>query len=364
MHFRADPMFPGDLLDAAARFALDTAALPPDAAWQQARAMGWHVMLVDEARGGAGGTLADLAAVVEGCARHAAALPIVRRCALAPALLMAARTPSADAALRALAAGTLDVDVASGCCLEVDRLGDGSVRVHGTIDGADAALPATHLLVPAPGALLLVPRDRLPTTWPRVRGIDGACTADVAVSGLDLPPDVVLASGSTAAAATAAEDVAMLVTAIEIAATLGALVEHCIAHLSTRIQFGVALATFQVLRHRVVEMYVQYEAASVMLARLTSEAVGQGAASSRDIALAKLYLNDLARRGAEAAIQLHGGMGMTPELPATRLAQRLLAAEFEYGDRLALLDRLELMAPAHHDAPNHDAVAPMLTGTT
>nr|HMS79686.1 hypothetical protein [Burkholderiaceae bacterium] len=54
-----------------------------------------------------------------------------------------------------------------------------------------------------------------------------------------------------------------------------------------------------------------------------------------------------------ASIQLHGGMGMTAELPATRLARRLIVAEFEHGDRTQLLARLAapariapLLAPA------------------
>ena len=50
-----------------------------------------------------------------------------------------------------------------------------------------------------------------------------------------------------------------------------------------------------------------------------------------DVALAKLYLGQAARQAAETIIQLHGGMGMTEELPVTRLNKRLLMAEFDYG---------------------------------
>jgi alkylation response protein AidB-like acyl-CoA dehydrogenase len=142
-------------------------------------------------------------------------------------------------------------------------------------------------------------------------------------------------------AAAVSEDLATLATALDIAATLGASIEHCIAYLSARVQFGVALASFQVLRHKVVELYVDYESASVLLARLVAETVASGQLASRDASLCKLYLNALARRGAETAIQLHGGMGMTAELPATRLARRLLCAEFEHGDRFAQLSRLQ-----------------------
>lgn len=351
MHFRADPMFPGDLHDAAARFAADAAAIDAGAAWLQARSMGWPALIVDEARGGAGGTLADFAAVLEASARQGGTLPLVRRCALAPALLMAAQTPAADAALRALCAGGIDLDVAGGAALEVAPAAGGGVRLAGTLELVDAALPFTHTLVATPQWLLLVPREALPAAWPCHLGLDGARTADLAVHGVELPAAAVLARGEAAVAvARTGADLGALATCIEIAATLGALLEHCIAHLSTRVQFGVALATFQVLRHAVVDLYVNYESASVLLARQVADTVAGGRLAGRDAALAKLYLNSLARHGAETAIQLHGGMGMTTELPATRLAQRLLAAEFEHGDRLALLEQLEQLPRGSADA--------------
>lgn len=342
MNFTADTMFPGDLFEAASRFAADSvAAGDRHDAWRQAAAMGWPALLVDEARGGAGGTLADLGAVIEGCARHALGLPLVRRCAQVPAMLMAAGSPAADEALQALCAGEIDIDVADGASLTATPLQGGGVRLAGTLEAVDGELPFTHLLVAAGDQLLLVPQSALPAYVERYVGIDGARIADHPVTGLELPASAVLQSGDAARrAAATAQDLGTFATTLDIAATLGATIEHCIAYLSTRVQFGVALATFQVLRHQVVELYVDYESASVLLARLVADTVASGQLAARDAALCKLYLNNLARRGAEASIQLHGGMGMTAELPATRLARRLLCAEFEHGDRFAQLARL------------------------
>lgn len=342
MPFSADTMFPGDLFEAASRFAADSvAAADRPGAWRQAVAMGWPALLVDEARGGAGGTLADLGAVLEGCARHALGLPLVRRCAQVPAMLMAAGSPAADDALQALCSGEIDIDAAEGATLGATPLQGGGVRLSGTLEGVDAELPFTHVLVLAGDQLLLVPYAVLPAPAARYVGIDGARIADHAVTGLELPAGAVLQSGDAARrAAATAQDLATFATTLDMAATLGATIEHCIAYLSTRVQFGVALSTFQVLRHQVVELYVAYESASVLLARLVADTVASGQLASRDAALCKLYLNELARRSAEASIQLHGGMGMTAELPAARLARRLLCAEFEHGDRFAHLARL------------------------
>lgn len=339
MQFSADTMFPGDLFEAASRFAADAvAAGDRPAAWRQVLAMGWPAMLVEEARGGPGGTLADLGAVLEGCSRHALGLPLLRRCAQAPALLMAAGSAAADAALRALCGGEIDLDVADGLALVATPLAGGGVRLSGTLEGVDAELPFTHVLVATGEQLLMLPAEALPAATQRYVGIDGARIADHAVTDLELPAAALLQTGEAARCAAArAQDLASLASTLDIAATLGATIEHCIAYLSTRVQFGVALSTFQVLRHQVVELYVGYESASVLLARLVADTVASGQLASRDAALCKLYLNALARRGAEASIQLHGGMGMTAELPAGRLARRLLCAEFEQGDRFTQL---------------------------
>ena len=352
MSFQTATMFAGDLLDAAARFAADMAAVGPaalPAAWAQARQMGWPTLLVPEAMGGPGGTLADLGAVVEGTARHALALPLARRCAQAPALLMALGDAGAPT-LRALCANDIDIDVPDSSGLRVTPAAgshgtaagsSGGVRVSGTLEMLDLSLPASHRLVVAGGFALLVPDALLPAPATRHVGIDGRRWADVQLDGLVLPASAVLARGpAVVVAAQAAADLAALATAIEMAATLGAMVEHDIAYLLQRQQFGTALATFQVLRHRVVELYVDHECACALLSRIVSDTLASGALSPRDAALAKLHLNPVARRSAEASMQLHGGMGMTAELPATRLARRLIVAEFDNGDRQQLLARL------------------------
>lgn len=352
MSFTADTMFPGDLFDATARFAIDmNASATRQDAWRQAAAMGWPALLIGEARGGTGGSLSDLGAVIEACARQALGLPLVRRCAMAAVMLThAANDAACDAAndtLRALAAGEVDLDVPDATALSVTPLPGGGVRLSGRLESVDAELPFTHLLVGAEDHLLLLPSSVLGAEAARHVGIDGRAVADMELRGLHVEADDVLLVGPEARRAIdAAHDAARLATAIEMAATLGATIEHCIAYLNTRVQFGVALSSFQVLRHKVVDLYVQYESASVLLARLVEDTVASGKLARRDAALCKLYLGVLARQGAESAIQLHGGMGMTAELPMARLARRLLCAEFEHGDRLQQLDTLRTLTPA------------------
>ena len=108
------------------------------------------------------------------------------------------------------------------------------------------------------------------------------------------------------------------------------LLEQTIAYLNERVQFDARLASFQVLRHRVADLYVAQENARALVSGLLDR-VAEGEWPERELDLAKLHLGLASRRFAAATIQLHGGMGMTEELPASRLAKRLLMVEFEYG---------------------------------
>jgi alkylation response protein AidB-like acyl-CoA dehydrogenase len=343
MHYSADPMFPGDLYDAATRFASNwSASTQRHSAWRQAVDMSWPALLVAESHGGAGGTLADLGAVLEASARLGLGLPLVRRCVQAPTLLKTAATEAASKALQQLCSGEMDIDVAETSDLHVTVQADGSLLLTGTIGKVDAGLAYTHLLVSTTEHLLLLPHAVLPAASARYAGIDDSLCADFVVHELSVSSATLLASGAPAQVATqSAQDISALATAIEMAAALGAVTEHCIAHLSTRIQFGVALSSFQVLRHKVVDLYVSYLSASVLLSRLVHESVESGELTQREAALCKLHLNSVARKGAEDCIQLHGGMGLTSELPASRLVRRLLCEQFEYGDQQFQLQRLQ-----------------------
>jgi alkylation response protein AidB-like acyl-CoA dehydrogenase len=102
-------------------------------------------------------------------------------------------------------------------------------------------------------------------------------------------------------------------------------------------------------------MYVRYLGARGQLMHAFHEHETGAAGLRRTLALMKVSLAETARACAEAAIQMHGGMGVSEEVLATRLAQRLLASEFRYGDRLAHAARL--LAPQDPEGAQRDLAA-------
>ncbi|MBT2325233.1 acyl-CoA/acyl-ACP dehydrogenase [Variovorax paradoxus] len=353
-------LFPGMLLDAASRYAQDHAnaeALQGD----PVRELGWTATLVPEETGGVGGTLADLASIVEGLATHGLHLPVVETCAVVPLLLQAAAPETVNRWLEAVAEGSAQLAPLSALSSTPDEIVvqathlDIGYELSGTVQGVDISLPATHYLVPAEAdgeaAIFLVDAERIGTPTTSYRTMEGRRGADFALARLAVPEGACIARGAAAHdALAAATDAALLLTATDTVAALAALVQQTVNHLKERRQFGVALSTFQVLRHRTADMYVKYLGAKGLVIHCFHEHEQNAADLRRTLRLAKVSLAETARACAEAAIQMHGGMGVSEEVLATRLAQRLLASEFRYGDRLT--HAAHLLAPQAGAGPS------------
>lgn len=343
------PLFPGMLLDAAARFAQDNATTDLRAS-HTVRDMGWACTLVPEDAGGVGGSFADLAAVIEGLATHGVQLPVLETCAVAPILLQAAAPEVAARWLQAVAEGSAVVAPLAALSAPLGEVTltaqplDIGYALHGTLLGAELPPTATHAVLAArlgaggDVALFVLERERIPAPTATYRTMEGRQGLDLTLDGLAVPAAACLARGTAAQAALAqADNAALLLTAVDTVAALGAMLQLTVTHLQERRQFGVALASFQALRHRTADLYVRFLVARGLLMHAMALAIDAATPPDvlgRTLRLAKLSMAETARACAEGAIQMHGGMGMSEEVLATRLAQRLIASEFRYGDRL------------------------------
>jgi alkylation response protein AidB-like acyl-CoA dehydrogenase len=223
------------------------------------------------------------------------------------------------------------------------------MTLEGEVRGVEAVPGATHYLIActlerggarAPALCLLPAASKGISVRDRIR-MDGRTSADVRFGKVAAGMRDVLASGEAVRTTVAAvRDKAALLAGADAVAAMGALLEQTIAYLSERKQFGVTLSSFQVLRHYVADMFVAYENLRTLLNSVLRRAAAEPEPPWEDIALFKLRLSDVARFFAHSAIQLHGGMGVTEELQATRLAKRILMSDFEYGDGAFHAERL------------------------
>ena len=138
-------------------------------------------------------------------------------------------------------------------------------------------------------------------------------------------------------------DIAIAALCAEAVGAMAALHEMTLDFLKTRKQFGVAIGSFQVLQHRSVDMFTALETARSME---YFAAMMANAADTRErraaISAAKMQINNSAKFLGQAAVQMHGGIGVTMEYRAGHYFKRLTMIESQFGDtdhHMRLLDQ-------------------------
>lgn len=195
-------------------------------------------------------------------------------------------------------------------------------------DQADAFIvPA---MVPGALALFLVQRqDRGVHT--RGYGMqDGSRAADLSCD--DAPATLLTLEGLTALEH--AVDIGIAASCAQGVGLMDATLALTVEYMNTRRQFGVAISSFQALRHRVADMKMQLELARSMSyyahLKLGAEAPERRAAMAR----AKLQLGASMRFVGQQAVQLHGGIGVTDEYIMSHYFKCLTQLELQFGDSL------------------------------
>ena len=107
-----------------------------------------------------------------------------------------------------------------------------------------------------------------------------------------------------------------------------------VEYMNTRKQFGVTIATFQALRHRVADMKMQLELARSMSYYASLKLNAPTAERRQAMARAKYQLGVSMRFVGQNAVQLHGGIGVTDEYIVSHYFKRLTQMEMTFGDTL------------------------------
>jgi len=170
--------------------------------------------------------------------------------------------------------------------------------------------------------------------------VDGHRAAEVSLDAVSVPADAMI--GAEGAALPLIEEVvdrtiaALCAEAVGIMATLH---EFTVEFLKGRSQFGVPIGKFQALQHRAVDMFVACEEARSMAVMATVKADSAPAERARAVAAAKAFIGRAGRKVGQEAIQLHGGMGMTEEMPVGHYFKRLTVLDTLFGNADHQLDR-------------------------
>jgi alkylation response protein AidB-like acyl-CoA dehydrogenase len=128
-------------------------------------------------------------------------------------------------------------------------------------------------------------------------------------------------------------DQGMMGTGAEAVGAMEVLYKDTVEYCKAREQFGQPIGKFQVLQHRMVDMFIEHEqtkSLAYMAAMRLSE--GYNNAASKALSALKVQVGKGGTFVGQNAVQLHGGMGMTNELNIGHYFKRLTAIETLYGN--------------------------------
>ncbi len=322
--------------------------------WKEIASLGLTALNVPEEHGGLNGGAVDTMLVMNALGEGLVLEPYLAAAVITPALLTRLGDAKAnEELLPAIAAGERIVIVAhqepktrgelNHVNTRAEKSGDSyvldghkSVVVHG---GA-----ADEFLISARTAGKTDERQgvsifRVTPQTPGVkltvyRTIDGLHAAEIELRKAKVAASqLVGTAGAAFDAIEGAHDIGLSAICAEAVGIMKAVNATTLEYTRNRKQFGVPIAKFQVLQHRMADMFLQSEQATSMSYLAAIKCVEPDREERRRaLSAAKVVIGQAGRFVGQQAIQLHGGMGMTDEMIVSHYFKRLTAIELTFGD--------------------------------
>jgi 3-oxochol-4-en-24-oyl-CoA dehydrogenase len=298
------------------------------ATWQEMANLGWLAILVPDAQGGLGLGLREAVAITEEIGQHLLPEPFIAGAVQAATVLCQAP----DSQLKANLLGRLvDGALIAGVAWqeELGQLEAVKAWTHAESDDDGFVLSGRkQFVIPGSGAdgwivfadcagtpgLFWVPADAPGLRIVDAPRVDGSMICEISLESVRVGRPAELASGSAAVSALAmANDAARIVQGAELLGVVRRSLAITLDYLNTRQQFGKPIGSFQALKHRAVDAYVQMELAAACipdaLAELDRNKASLGILASR----VKARCAHAALLVTRMAVQFHGAMGYTDE---------------------------------------------------
>jgi alkylation response protein AidB-like acyl-CoA dehydrogenase len=314
-----------------------------------------------EELGGAGGTLTDAMIIMEMLGEHLMVRPYLDGIVMAGRAIAASASPRRAKLISAIGAGDVMVAVAwmetgsrdnpSHVELRAEPDGEGGFVLSGCKVMVRAAPWATHLIVSARVsgssrdrdgiALFLVPGDARGMALEVTKTIDGYACADVALGGVAVGADDLIAApgaGFAVLERMLAEGTAALCA--EAIGMMRSMIAQTVAHAQQRKQFGKPLASFQVLQHRLVDMQIALEHATSIAHAAISVLEKDSVHGALLVSAAKYVVNGALNRVGRSAVQIHGAIGLMEETLISHYFRRATVLQSQGGGSAHHLSRM------------------------
>jgi alkylation response protein AidB-like acyl-CoA dehydrogenase len=304
--------------------------------WDQVIELGLLGAALPEAMGGLGGGAVEIMLIQQAFGRHLVLSPYLSS-ALAGSLIAEAGTDAERAAhLPAILDGTRTVALALGDGNIVAHAAGEDYELHGAVPLVVAAPWCDRLLVTAllegGTAVFLLPADTPGVTIDSFHTIDGGRAARIHLNGALVPAaDRIGGDADLTPAIDRLGDRAAVALCAAACGSIEALLDATVAYAGTRKQFGQPIGKFQVLQHRMVDMLVAREQGLSITHAAALAQEKDCVTRQRATSAAKAQVGRLGRAVAQAAVQIHGGIGITEELNVSHHFRCIEMLDMQFG---------------------------------
>lgn len=321
--------------------------------WKQYADLGWLGLPFSEEDGGFGGTVVETMLLMEEFGKGLVVEPYLATVVLAGgALRRAGAKDQRQKLLPGIIDGSLHISLAYAeeqarfdlhDVVTSARADDDTFVLNGTKSLVLNAANASHVIVSARTSggqidtagitLFLVATDAEGVERVNYPTVDGLRASEVILKDVRVDKDAIvgeLDQGHAVLAGAITDGI--LAVAAEAVGAMEILYKDTVEYTQQREQFGHPLSDFQVLKHRMVEMFIEYEQCKSQLFRATMEAAEDAPDTEKDIHALKALVGKAGIFVGENAVQLHGGMGMTEELRVGHYFKRLLVIDSQFGN--------------------------------
>ena len=322
--------------------------------WTQMAELGWLALSIPEDNGGIGLGAVETMILMEEFGKGLVAEPYLATCVLgAGAIINGGSDDLKNAILPQVAEGSLKMalgfaerqsrynlaDVAT--TAEASGGGYKLNGMKGVVFGAPSAGKFVVSARTSGGArdedgitLFLVDGDAAGVSVRGYPTADGLRAGELTLENVEVGTDAVVGPvGGGLAILEKTIDQGIAAIAAEATGAMSHLNDMTLEYIKTREQFGQPIGKFQVLQHRMVDMFIAHEEAksmSMMAAmRIDEEDAGE---RKKALSAAKVQIGKSGRYVGQQAIQLHGGIGMTDEYAAGHYFKRLTMVDRTFGD--------------------------------
>ncbi|HBC58238.1 MAG TPA: pimeloyl-CoA dehydrogenase small subunit [Gammaproteobacteria bacterium] len=313
--------------------------------WQQFADFGWLGIALPEEVGGYGGSMIETMIITEALGSAMVIEPFLSTVVMCASLIQqAGNSTQKEELLPKIIEGNLLLSLAfveeqsrynlADVATSAEKSGDDYV-INGTKVVALGAPWADKLILSVRTSgnrtdtsgisLFLIDKSAPGVTCTDYALADGSQGANILLENVSVSKDALI--GELDQGLTILEDVIDRATAALCADALGAM-EACfkktLEYVKTRKQFDVAIGSFQVLQHRVVDMFTAVESSRSMAYMVSMKInVDDAIERKKAVSAAKAHIGKHARFVSQQAVQLHGGIGMTEELDIGHYFRRL-----------------------------------------